>query len=160
MPHSFVWEENLDALEGTPHALQRLVDLIPAERWEQRPAADRYSPKELLYHLAEVEEVFFQRYRLIAEQEKPQLTVYDPHDTLSGERFAGGSVAEGLARFTEARRRSVQYLRHLPEETRERTGVHPEFGEWSIFQQVQLCVAHDLLHLGDILRRTETRRSS
>ncbi|MCS7310545.1 MAG: hypothetical protein NZ741_10015 [Armatimonadetes bacterium] len=42
----------------------------------------------------------------------------------------------------------------MPAEVRDRTGVHPEFGERSIFQQVQLCVTHNLLHLGDILWRT------
>lgn len=154
MSHPYVWEECLEALEKTPDALQQLATLIPAERWEQRPSPDRYSPRELLYHLAEVEEAFYQRYRLIGEQEHPQLTVYDPHDALSEERFAGGSVQEGIARFTEARSRSLQYLRNLPAEARDRTGVHPEFGEWSIFQQVQLCVAHDLLHLCDILTRS------
>lgn len=71
MHHPFVWEECLEALEKTPHALQRLTHLITPERWEQRPSPDRYSPRELLYHLAEVEEAFFQRYRLIAEQEHP-----------------------------------------------------------------------------------------
>ncbi|MCS7308964.1 MAG: DinB family protein [Armatimonadetes bacterium] len=155
MPHPYVWEECLEALERTPRALQRLAELIPADRWEQRPSPDLYSPRELLYHLAEVEETFYQRYRLIAEQERPHLTVYDPHDALSEERFAQGSVQEGLSLFTEARNRSLEYLRHLSEEARDRTGMHPEFGEWSIFQQVQLCVAHDLLHLGDILLRSE-----
>ncbi len=155
MHHPYVWEECLEALEKTPHALQQLGELIPANRWEDRPSADRYSPVELLYHLAEVEETFFQRYRLIAEQEHPQLTVYDPHDALSEGRFARGSVREGIARFTEARTRSLEYLRNLPAEARDRTGVHPEFGEWSIFQQVQLCVAHDLLHLCDILLRSQ-----
>lgn len=154
MHHPYVWEECLEALEKTPHALQRFADLIPAERWEQRPSPDRYSPRELLYHLAEVEEAFFQRYRLIAEQEHPPLTVYDAHDALSEGRFAGGSVQEGIARFKEARSRTLQYLRNLPAEARDRTGVHPEFGEWSIFQQVQLCVAHDLLHLSDVLLRS------
>ena len=64
-------------------------------------------------------------------------------------------MREGIARFSEARTRSLQYLRNLPAEARDRTGVHPEFGEWSIFQQVQLCVAHDLLHLCDILLRSQ-----
>lgn len=155
MHHPYVWEECLEALEKTPDALQKLATLIPAERWEQRPSADRYSPRELLYHLAEVEEAFYQRYRLIAEQQHPQLTVYDPHDALSEARFAGGSVQEGIARFTEARSRSLQYLRNLSADARDRTGVHPEFGEWSIFQQVQLCVAHDLLHLCDVLLRSQ-----
>jgi hypothetical protein len=154
MHHPYVWEECLEALEKTPRALQQLAERIPSDRWAHRPSPDRYSPRELLYHLAEVEEAFFRRYRLIAEQEHPTLTAYDPHDALSEERFAGGSVQEGIARFAEARGRSLEYLRHLPAEARDRTGVHPEFGEWSIFQQVQLCVAHDLLHLADILLRS------
>lgn len=154
MHHPYVWEECLEALEKTPQAVQRLATLIPAEGWERRPSPDRYSPKELLYHLAEVEEAFLRRYRLIAEQEHPQLTVYDPHDALSEERFAQGTVQDGIARFTEVRARSLEYLRNLPADARDRTGVHPEFGEWSIFQQVQLCVAHDLLHLSDILLRS------
>ena len=138
MHHPYVWEECLEALEKTPQAVQRLATLIPAEGWERRPSPDRYSPKELL----------------IAEQEHPQLTVYDPHDALSEERFAQGTVQDGIARFTEVRARSLEYLRNLPADARDRTGVHPEFGEWSIFQQVQLCVAHDLLHLSDILLRS------
>lgn len=154
MHHPYVWEECLEALEKTPDALQTLAKLIPPERWEQRPSPDRYSPTELLYHLAEVEEAFYRRYRLIAEQQHPQLSVYDPHHALLEARFSGGSVQEGIARFTEARNHSLKYLRNLPAEARDRTGLHPEFGEWSIFQQVQLCVAHDLLHLCDVLLRS------
>lgn len=156
MPHPYVWEECLEALERTPAALHQLAALIPAERWEQRPSPDRYSPKELLYHLVEVEEAFYERYRLIAEQHRPLLTAYDPHDALVEQRFAGGSVSEGIVRFTEARNRSLHYLRHLPPQARDRIGMHPDFGEWSLFEQVQLCVAHDLLHLGDILIRSQS----
>ncbi len=155
MHHPYVWEECLEALEKTPAALERLAQLVPEERWEYRPAPDRYSPKELLYHLAEVEEAFYRRYRLIAEEEYPELTVYDPHDALSEDRFAEGTVQDGLRRFTEARARSLEFLRSLPAEARDRTGTHPEFGEWSIFQQVQLCVAHDLLHLSDAILRSQ-----
>lgn len=154
MHHPYVWEECLEALEKTPQALQRLAMLIPQEQWERCPSPDRYSPKELLYHLAEVDEAFYRRYRLIAEQEHPQLTVYDPHDALSEERFAQAELQDGISRFSQARARSLEYLRSLPADARDRTGVHPEFGEWSIFQQVQLCVAHDLLHLSDILLRS------
>jgi hypothetical protein len=59
-----------------------------------------------------------------------------------------------LRLFSEARARSVEFLNSLPVEARDRIGIHPEFGEWSIFQQVQLCVAHDLLHLSDVLLRS------
>jgi hypothetical protein len=154
MHHSYVWEECLEALAKTPLALQRVARLVPSERWEYRPSPDRYSPKELLYHLAEVEEAFYARYRLIAEQDRPTLTVYDPHDASQEGRLTQGSVEEGLQLFSEARNRSLEFLNSLPAEARDRVGIHPEFGEWSIFQQVQLCVAHDLLHLSDVLLRS------
>jgi hypothetical protein len=154
MRHPYIWEECLEALAKTPLALQRLAKLVPPGRWEHRPSPDRYSPKELLYHLAEVEKAFYARYRLIAEQERPTLTVYDAHDALQEERYTGGAVEEGLRLFSEARARSLEFLNSLPVEARDRVGIHPEFGEWSIFQQVQLCVAHDLLHLSDVLLRS------
>lgn len=151
VPH-YVWEECLDALERTPRSLQRLVHLIPGERWRQRPSEELYSPLELVYHLAEVEEAFYERYRLLLEQERPQLRVYDVH--ASEALPAHLDLVEGVARFSQRRQRSVHLLRTLSPTAWERTGIHPEFGEWSIFQQVQLCVAHDLLHLGDILARS------
>lgn len=155
MHNLFVWNECIDALAKMPQGLQRVAVLVPAERWEHRPSPDRYSPRELLYHLIEVEEAFYQRYRLIAEQEHPTLTVYDEDDDLSESGFPQGSVYDALTRFVELRNRSLEFLQSLPIEARERTGRHPEFGEWSIFQQVQLCVAHDLVHLSDILLRTK-----
>lgn len=148
----YVWEECLEALERTPRALQQLAEIIPTQRWLQRPSEELYSPLELVYHLAEVEEAFYERYRLLLEQERPQLRVYDVH--ASEVLPTHLDLTEGIARFTQRRQRSLQLLRALPPDARERSGIHPEFGEWSIWQQVQLCVAHDLLHLGDILARS------
>lgn len=154
MHQPFVWDEMMSGLERTPQALERLAQLVPAERWDARPSPDRYSPKELVCHLLEVEEAFYRRYKQIAEEDRPQLSVYDAEAEPLDDRFVKGSLHEALEQFARARQRSVDYLNRLPAEARDRVGIHPEFGEWSIFQQVQLCVAHDLLHLCDILLRT------
>ncbi len=154
MHQPFVWDECMDALAKTAQALERLAELIPEERWEVRPSPDRYSPKELVHHLLDVEEAFFRRYQQIAEEDHPTLSVYDPETAPIDEQFSTGRLHDALKEFAEARQRSLDYLQQLPPEARDRTGIHPEFGEWSIFQQVHLWVAHDLLHLCDVILRT------
>lgn len=155
MHHPYVWDEAIDALQQTPRALERLLELIPMDRWEVRPSPERYSPKELVYHLLDVEQAFYRRYQQMTEEDHPLLSVYDPEGEPLADRFAMQSLHDAVEQFARARERSLDYLRHLPEDARDRVGTHPEFGEWSIFQQVQVCVAHDLTHLCDILTRTK-----
>lgn len=143
----------LTAMGATPHVVQRLVECCPLES----PAWDtvvpgRFTPREHIAHMADWEEVFFERLRLTVEEDEP--IVPNPDETaLSIERlYAQSDPREKAELFARRREALVEFLRARQPQDWARVGVHPKNGRMSLEAQAVHVIGHDGYHL-DFLAR-------
>ena len=142
-----------EVLRRTPNSLRALLSGLP-EAWtmgDEGPAT--WSPYQVVGHITHVEEVdWIDRTKIILEHGTSR--VFDPVDREAGFlRFKGRSLEELLDRFAALRSGSVDALLTLVhEEDLDRRGIHPAFGEVSLRQLLATWVAHDLNHLGQIVK--------
>jgi hypothetical protein len=137
----------LKTLDMTPGLLRRLTEIIPETTLNHRADPDLFTP-------AEMEGVFLGRFKAMAESDNPSFPDYDPGQRLSEKAYAGIPLAEGLAAFSARRAATTAYLRSLPADALQRTGVHSLYGPGTLEEQARKLVAHDLMHAADILART------
>ena len=140
----------ISLLAKTPVVLETLLGDLGAELLEWKPGADRWSIREVLAHLAQLEQVYVERVRRMIAEDAPALAKYDLDGAKARQEYSRGSGAENLAHFTRARRSTLAIFANLPIAAGARTGVHSELGTITLSHMLNEWANHDLGHLRQI----------
>lgn len=142
----------LSVLSGTTDRLRLLVQSTPPDRWARRPAEDRWSAREVLAHLADVEIVTGWRMRSVLAHDGVPIQAFDQNAWAGAFKYAETDVQESLATFTAARASLLSLLRRVDPERLEHHGMHAERGKETVPHLLRLYAGHDLNHLSQIER--------
>jgi len=138
--------EPLDVLAATPARLMRLVAGVEESRLARPPAPGKWSVREILAHLADVELVMGYRVRLILQTDGVEIQAFDQDRWAAIGRYAATAPAHSLERLRIEREANVMLLRSLTPAQRSRHGVHVERGRETIGRIQQLWAGHDINH--------------
>lgn len=144
-------EEIISALAAFPDDLGRSLSSVEDPEALSRPASDGgWGVVEILPHLRDWEEIYFDRATALIEEDQPYLPGFD--DTLwSIERdYRGQDPLETFESLRTLRERTVELLRSLPASAWARTGEHGYFGEISLQWLADHIVDHDQEHLQQV----------
>ncbi|MGI8549472.1 MAG: DinB family protein [Dehalococcoidia bacterium] len=137
----------LSGLAATPTVLRRLL----AGAGQGRPAGDEgWTPKEVVAHLRDAEEMTLGRYRQIVAEEGALLKAYDQEALARERQYGQTDLTEALAAFEQLRDQSLHVLSVLDEAGWQRAGRHEERGRQTLQQLASTTAFHDLLHLRQI----------
>ena len=131
----------------TPQVLAELVNGVSAERLAKRPAADKWSVRELLAHFAEAEMGAFWRYRQMIEHDGCSLPSYDQELWSRLGDYPSQDPRESLQLFTLLRQANLRMFDRLTPEEWQRHGVHTERGKMSVRDLAAQLAGHDVNHL-------------
>lgn len=117
-----------------------------------RDGADGWSIMEIVCHLRDFDEIFYQRAQMMLAQEHPQLPAYD-HEAMAIERnYQANSLTDALADLLASRARFVDFFKGLTAEQWARGGIHPERDSFSMTDAAMQVPLHDLDHIEQITR--------
>lgn len=130
-----------------PVVVRRVFERIPSARWDEPTSEDRFTPREVLAHLADWEPILLQR--MVAGVEKPgvQIVAYDEGLRAIEQGYRHMDPWEQLDRFEAGRAMTVRYVEGLAPEVLQNTFVHPERGTMTVEDQANMLLGHDLYHL-------------
>lgn len=141
-------------LDRTPGTLDQLLSGLPFEWLTATEGAGTWSPFEVVGHLIHGEETdWIPRARIILGEGERR--PFDPFDRFAHlERSKGKSIEQILGEFRRLRRDNLETLASwkLGPSDLERRGRHPELGVVTLRQLLATWVAHDLAHIGQIVR--------
>jgi hypothetical protein len=112
---------------------------------------DGWNTLQIICHLRDFEEIFFERSRLMIEQERPMLPSYDAHQLVVDNDYVNQGYRAALMQFSETRRKHIEYLAMLTPEDWWRSGVHPEHGVITVLEQAMQVALHDVDHIEQII---------
>ncbi|MCY3575572.1 MAG: DinB family protein [Chloroflexi bacterium] len=136
-------------LKSLGHIVLRLSD---EEARSLRDGADGWSIMEIVCHLRDFDEIFYQRAQMMLTQEHPQLPAYD-HEAMAIERnYQADSLAQAYDALRTSRARFVDFFKGLSEEDWARGGIHPERDSFSMTDAAMQIPLHDLDHIEQITR--------
>jgi hypothetical protein len=135
-------------LEKTPRVLETLLHGAPADVLEWKPGPERWSIREVLAHLVDLEKLFVERVRSVLEEETPELPKYSPMGSLLGGPSTDATAR--LARFQGLRGELVLLVKDAPASAATRVGTHEELGRVTLAQLLNELANHDLGHLRQI----------
>ncbi len=120
------------------------------------PINDKWSIKEIVFHLTDSEIVGAARIKMILGEENKELPFYDQDSWVS--RMAYNSLSEkqmvsSIKVFSSIRTQLTELFANLKPSDWERTGIHVEFGKVSVRDLLELYADHSERHISQILER-------
>jgi hypothetical protein len=151
---SFTLDEAVPVLARTPDVLRSLLADLP-EPWTIATEGEgTWSPFDVVGHLIHGERTdWIPRVEHILRH--GESVPFPPFDRVAMfEASRGRTLAELLDTFAELRATNLGRLRSLlsPASDLGRLGMHPELGTVTLGQHLSTWVAHDLSHIGQIVR--------
>lgn len=140
--------EPVDVIAATPARLRQLTTAIGPARIATPRAAGKWSPRDILCHLADCEIVFAFRLRQTLAEDNPVIQAFDQDRWAAP--YAKQSADDALAAFSALRMWNVSLVNGLPAEGRERRMRHPERGEMTFQTVLETMGGHDLNHLAQL----------
>jgi len=150
----FRLDDAVEVLRRTPATLDALLRGLPDQWVYSNEGPDSWSPFDVLGHLIHGEKTdWIPRARIILEHGEGR--AFDPFDRFAMfEESRGKSPDELLDAFARLRGESLRALEgmNLTPELLSRRGTHPALGVVTLGQLLSTWVAHDLSHVGQVVR--------
>jgi len=144
----------IEALEGTPRDLARLVKPLSGDDTHWRPVG-RWSVAMLVAHLTYIERLMLARFHRIVETEHPSEQALEPNEAAHVAQAALHSIAELIDEFRAVREETAAYLKTLTQPQWLRTCDYSTQGVTRLRKQVENQIGHDNEHLAQIVEVRE-----
>jgi uncharacterized damage-inducible protein DinB len=135
-------------LASTTEQLSALIAAIGPEKSAARPAPDKWSPAEILCHLADSELVFGFRLRQTLAENAPTIQPFDQEKW--AETYPAIGAEQALATFSALRRWNLMLIAGALPAAANRPVTHPERGQMTFQTIVETMAGHDLNHLAQL----------
>lgn len=142
----------IESLESTPRDLARLLRPIDAAAARWRAAPDEWCIADVVAHLSYCEAPYLARLRRVVDQENPFEPALLPDESAHDLALP---LADLLAAFVARRAATVAFLASLDQRDWGRPLVHASLGPTKLRDQVQELVAHDNMHLEQVVALRE-----
>jgi hypothetical protein len=136
--------------EGPGVVVEALVGISDREL-DARPAPGRWSPREIVHHLADSEMTSAVRLRLLLAQDRPAIPAYDQEEFARRLHY-DRPYETSLEAFRLARQSTAELLDRLEPADWLREGIHSESGRYSVERWLEIYAEHAHKHASQILR--------
>lgn len=141
-----------DVLAQTGSALADIVGTHPTAVLRTRPLDKKWTPNEIIGHLADGEWVYGYRLRLILCEDDPTILGTKQDSWVAALRHNEREPSELVEIFLTLRQLNLAVWRRTSPEDLKRAGHHNERGAESLDVMLRLLAGHDLSHLDQIAR--------
>lgn len=138
-------KDPIEMLERTPRLISDLAQEIGETGFEKSYAPGKWSGRFILAHLADCEVAFGFRWRQVAFS--PGLTVQPFDQDAWAKNYAKLEAKWALGAFITARLWNIEFLKALPKEAFANKATHPERGELTLQNMIEITAGHDVNHL-------------
>ena len=140
-------------LAHTPPALADLAQRFGPIRAKISPAPGKWSPAEILCHLADCEIAFAFRLRQTLAEDSHILQPFDQDKWAAN--YSDIPAAQALDTFTALRRWNLMFIQAALPAAADKPVSHPERGTMTFLTIVETMAGHDLNHLAQLQKLAE-----
>lgn len=133
-----------------PARLREALADVPADLMLRRPAADDWSPHEVVIHCADSETNAALRIRYLVAEHDPVITGYDEHGWATRLDYRSHPLEPALALVEAVRANTLELLRRLSPAAWRRSGRHTESGSYGAEDWLRIYAAHLEEHAAQI----------
>jgi hypothetical protein len=135
-------------LGATAGEIERLLGAMTPEKVNAAPAQGKWSPAQIVAHLADCELVFGFRLRQTLAEDAPTIQPFDQDKWAA--TYGDVPVSQALEVFRAMRGWNLRLMGLALPEAAGRPVTHPERGTMTFLTIVETMAGHDLNHLGQL----------
>ena len=149
-------------LQNTPETLGFLLRdfKVDSAAWDFRPHADRFTLREMVSHLADLEEILIGRLERMLTEDEPFLPNWDEGQAATEGNYAARDPLQQLQLFAERRAQTAEILKACSESDWQRVGNREGMGRLTISDQASFVFAHDSYHIRQATQWLEAARAA
>jgi hypothetical protein len=129
------------------------------EELDAHPAPGKWSPREIVHHLADSEMTSAIRLRLLVATDNPRIVGYD-QEQFARRLYYDRPIEASLDAFKAARRTTADILERLKPADWSRGGTHTEHGPYTVETWLQIYATHAHNHATQIRVARESARKN
>lgn len=138
----------IPGLQLSPAVFRKLIERIPADKLDEPTHPDRFSPREVIAHMADWEPILRdERLKCAIEQPGSSFAAYDEVARAEERNYAATDIEAELRNFEIERAQTVALLRKVEPEAWDNVAHHPERGDLRLSDIANMLVGHDVYHL-------------
>ena len=141
-------------MRETAGHLADLLRTLTSEQIEYKPAAGKWSVREILCHLADCEVAWAWRLRQIYGADHATLQPFEQDPWARAYDGVGYTTSAARATWTALRAWNLALIEGLSDDDRRRPATHPELGPVTLWNIVEIAAGHDLHHLHSLEKLT------
>ncbi len=136
---------------ASARAIEQIAAQLAGPTWDERRDPDRFTPREVLAHLADWEPIL--RARIEGALKTPDfvITPYDETQRAEDGAYSSKDPQASLRLFLAERARTVALLATLTDEQLALTAIHPENGPMTVSDLAGFFLGHDAYHIDQLL---------
>jgi hypothetical protein len=138
-------QSSLAVIEKTAGRLKQLMDQIGSDRVDLSPAPGKWSPREILCHLADTEVTFAFRIRQTLAEPNHVIQPFDQEKW--GAQYKAYSAGMAVSTFASVRAWNIALVSSLAPEAMDTPVTHPERGSMTLRVIIETMAGHDVNHL-------------
>ncbi|HVB74723.1 MAG TPA: DinB family protein [Ktedonobacteraceae bacterium] len=142
--------DEIDAYESAPAQFAAAIEGLSDAQLQRSPAPGEWSIREVLIHMPDSEIFVYERIRRILAEDKPILHAFPEEMWAAHLNYGAQNYKLSLDLLAALRHSNAALLRSLPAAAWERTGMHSERGEMSLFDIFTVYLAHGKNHLKQV----------
>jgi uncharacterized protein (TIGR03083 family) len=119
----------------------------------RRTVADKWSVKEVLAHVARVQEVFEKRLDAMLREEGAPIATYDPEKDPDFGEISRRPASDLWKWFEDTRGRIIGKLEKLSPSDWHRKGRHPEYPSYDVHFAMEYLAHHEAHHMYQMFQR-------
>ncbi|MBI2222843.1 MAG: DinB family protein [Acidobacteria bacterium] len=141
----------IDRYKDGYRAVAEALAGIDPSALDRHPAPGKWSPREIVHHLADSEMASAIRLRMLLAEERPQIHGYDQEEYARKLHY-DRPYEKSLEAFRYARETTAEILERMGAEEWAREGTHSEHGRYTVERWLQIYAEHAHKHAEQIRR--------
>ena len=155
------FKQKLEAIERGPEIIAAAVAGVDNAALDYKPAPDKWSIREIVAHLGDIEILYGCRMRQMLADKQPVIAPIDQDDWARNLRYRAAPVSESLELHRAARRVNVRLLRQIGVADLGRGAFHPEKQRQVTLEElIGMMAGHDPNHAAQIERLKQQAREA
>jgi DinB superfamily len=143
--------ETVQALTQTLSKLETITAQLEAQGKLDAPReVGKWTPRQILAHLADVESVQTIRVLAMLSEDTPRMVGFHADTWAEAGAYATRNAQGSLKTFSALRQHNLELWGMLTDAQLERRGVHPTRGEFSIGEWLGFVARHDANHMAQL----------
>jgi hypothetical protein len=139
-------------------AVTEVLDGASDAELDTSPAPGKWTPREIVHHLADSEMTAAVRLRLLIGSERPDIKGYDQDEFARRLYYRDRAIPASLEAFKAARATTGEILDRLTESEWQREGTHSEIGRYTVGHWLEIYGVHAHDHAEQIRKARNAAR--